>query len=94
MADTVEQMRPHGKEGKRGASGSRWGENSSLSWSLTVEIKEKYQRAKGGKQQRIQCPLKGQEMLMSFAEKRIFTIDLQLHCHAGCQRKSEIIWEM
>lgn len=54
-------MRPRGRGGKRGASGPRRGENSSLSWSLTVEIKEKYQRAKGGKQQRIQCPLKGQE---------------------------------
>lgn len=60
--------------------GTETEENSSPSWSLTVEIKEKYQRAKGGKQQRIQCPLKGQEMLMSFAEKRILSINLQLHC--------------
>lgn len=76
--------------------GTETEENSSPSWSLTVEIKEKYQRAKGGKQQRIQCPLKGQKMLMSFAEKRILSINLQLHClpaeewdDAGNVRKSE-----
>lgn len=83
-------MRPHGRGGRRGASGLRQ-ENSSLSSSLTVEIKEKYQRVKGGKQQRIQCPPKGQKMLMSFAEKRIVSVDLQLHRHTGLLCRTEMM---
>lgn len=79
-----------GEEEGVGASGPRR-ENSSPSSSLTVEIKKKYQRVKGGKQQRIQCPSKGQTILMSFAEKRIVPVNLQLHYHTGCLCKSEMM---
>lgn len=84
-------MRPHGRRGRRGATGLRR-ENSSPSLSLTVKIKKKYQRAKGGKQQRIQCPLKGQEILMSFAEFFFFFLPTRNSIVIGHPWKSETMW--